>query len=166
MRRSQPRDPTSRKCPPQTRTHQITPLLPTPRMGMGVHQKSPRPIPMPTLQICPFLIVLEEKKLIFEKKSWKTQVNRVDFRHSVLCVWEIYALEKCSVLHFSPWGIQNINFLYTQHGMFKLNCRWSETFERSDWSKRKKIQGQLGQACCISYQSSEKITLSNRVSCS
>ena len=29
---------------------------------------------------------------------------------------------KCGILHCSQWGVQSINFPYTQHGMFQVNA--------------------------------------------
>ena len=39
--------------------------------------------------------------------------------HSMLRVWEIYALENAVFEHCSLWAAQTINFLYTQHRMLK-----------------------------------------------
>ena len=45
------------------------------------------------------------------------------FEHSVLCVWEIYALEN-AVLRCGLWAVQTINFLYVQHRMFERNHKF------------------------------------------
>ena len=55
------------------------------------------------------------------------QLISAAFEHSVLHVWEMYALESVCVLHYGLWGVQTINFPYTQHGMFKRNCMYGCT---------------------------------------
>ena len=59
----------------------------------------------------------------FSKMRWITAIHQLisaAFEHSVLRVWESYALENVvRVIHCSLWAVQTINFLYTQHGMFK-----------------------------------------------
>ena len=45
------------------------------------------------------------------------------FEHSVLRVWEIYAVENVVLCIAVVWAVQNINFPQTQHGMFKAQVK-------------------------------------------
>ena len=63
---------------------------------------------------------------ILQAKRATANLTTVDF--SCVCTFRVACMGnlcfgKCCVLHCSLWAVQTINFPYTQHGIFKRNCR-------------------------------------------
>ena len=60
-------------------------------------------------------------EILYSILTWNlVQLISGAFEHSVLRVWEIYALENVVFyIAYSLWAVQTIHYLYTQHGMFK-----------------------------------------------